>query len=200
MNPLALLVLLSQARTVPAFHAISIETTADVDVTIGATAKVEVSGPSDALGKLETTVDPQGTLHIKAPKSGKGTTPTYKVAITMPELHAIAVDGISNVHVAKLVTKQLALAVDGAATLDITGSVESLALAVSGGAQLRLANLKAHNAALQVSGLASGSLYADRSLAVSLSGTATLDLYGKPQVAKQVSGTLALRDHEGSIP
>ena len=190
---LPLLVLLSQARSVPAFHAISIETTADVDVTIGATANVVVSGPSDALGKLETTVDKQGSLHIKGPKGPKGTTPTYKVTITMPVLDAVAVAGISNVHVAKLSSKELALAVDGAATLDVTGSVESLALAVSGAAQLKLANLKTHETALQVSGLASGSLYVDQSLAVALSGTATIDLYGKPQITRQVSGTLELR-------
>jgi len=191
---LALLVLLSQARTVPAFHAISVETTADIDVTIGATAKVEVSGPADALGKLETTVDKKGTLRIIGPKGPKGTTPTYKVAITMPVLDAIAIDGISNVHVAKVSTKELAIAVDGAATLDVTGSLESLALAVSGAAQLQLKNLKTHETALQVSGLASGAMYVDQSLAVSLSGTATIDLYGKPQVSKSVSGTLALRD------
>lgn len=194
MATLALLVLLSQARTVPAFHAISIETTADVDVTIGATAKVEVSGPADALAKLETTVDKQGSLHIKGPKGPKGSTPTYKVAITMPVLDAIAVGGISNVHVAKVSTKELAIAVDGAATLDVTGAVDQFALSVSGAAQLKLVNLKTHQTALQVSGLASGTMSVDQSLAVSLSGTATIDLYGKPQVAKQVSGTLALRE------
>jgi Putative auto-transporter adhesin, head GIN domain len=191
---LPLLVLASQARSVSAFHAIAIETTADVDVTIGATTKVEVSGPSDELGKLETTVDKHGSLHIKGPKGSKGTTPTYKVTITMPVLDAVAVEGISNVHVAKLTANRIAVAVDGAATLDITGSVESLALAVSGAAQLKLANLKTHETALQVSGLASGSLYVDHSLAVSLSGTATIDLYGKPQVSKSVSGTLELRE------
>lgn len=191
---LPLLVIVSQARTVPAFHAIAVETTADIDVTIGATAKVEVSGPSDALGKLETTVDKHGSLHIKGPKGPAGTMPTYKVTITMPVLDAIAVEGISNVHVAKVSTKELAIAVDGAATLDVTGSVESLALAVSGAAQLKLANLKAHEMALQVSGLASGAMAVDQSLAVSLSGTATIDLYGKPQVSKSVSGTLELRE------
>ena len=194
MAPLALLVLLSQARTVPAFHAISVETTADIDVTIGPTAKIEVSGPSDALGKLETTVDKQGSLHIKGPKGPKGSTPTYKVAITMPVLDAIAIEGLSNVHVAKVSTDKLAIAVDGAATLDVTGSVESFALAVSGAAQLKLEKLKTHETALQVSGLASGAMYVDQSLAVSLSGTATIDLYGKPQIARQVSGTLALRE------
>ena len=192
MHLLALLVLLSQGRTVPAFHAISIETTADVAVTIGATSKVEVSGPEDWLGKLETVVDAHGTLRIRTPKGVKS--PTFKIAITMPAVDAIAVEGISNVHVVKLANKDLALSVDGAATLDITGSTDSLALAVSGAAQLRLANLKTHETALQVSGIAGGSLHADGSLAVSLSGTATLDLYGKPQVVKQVSGTLALRE------
>ncbi|MBV8759568.1 MAG: DUF2807 domain-containing protein [Deltaproteobacteria bacterium] len=187
------LLLLTQGRTVPSFHALSIETTADVDVTIGATPKVEVSGPDDWIGKLETTVDTHGTLRIRLPKAEKGKTPTFKVTITMPALDAIAVSGISNVHVGKIADKELSVAVDGAATLDITGATDSLALAISGAAQLKLASLKTHETALQVSGLASGSLHADRELSVQLSGTATLDLYGKPQVAKSVSGTLELR-------
>ncbi|HSN28540.1 MAG TPA: DUF2807 domain-containing protein [Kofleriaceae bacterium] len=189
MHLLALLVMLSEGRTVPAFHAISVETTADVDVTIGATAKVEVSAPNDWIGKLETTVE-HGSLHIRAPK---GKTPTFKVTITMPALDAIAVSGLSNVHVAGLSAKKLAVAVDGAATLDVSGSADSFALAVSGAAQLKLAGLKTHDSAIQVAGLASGALHADRALAANVAGTATLELYGKPQVAKQVSGTFDLR-------
>jgi len=194
MATLALLVVLSQARTVPAFHAISIDAAADVDVTIGPTTKVSVSGPSDALDKLETTVDKQGSLHIHGPKgNGTAKVPTFKIAITMPALDAIAVSRISNVHVAKLANKELAVSVDGAAELALTGSVDDFALSVGGTAGLKLAGLKTHQTALQISGLASGALSVDGSLAISLSGTATLDLYGKPQIARQVSGTLALR-------
>lgn len=190
MHLLALLVMLSEGRTVPAFHGISIETTADVDVTFGATTKVEVSGPSDWIGKLETTVE-HGSLHIRAPK---GKTPTFKVTITMPALDAISVSGLSNVHVANLSAKKLAVAVDGAATLDVSGTADSLALAISGAAQLKLAGLKTHDSALQVAGLASGALHADHALAANVAGTATLDVYGKPQVAKMVSGMFDLRE------
>ncbi len=190
MHLLALLVMLSQGRTVPAFHAISVETTADVDVTIGSTTKVEVSGPNDWIGKLETTVE-HGSLRIRAPK---GKTPTFKVTITMPALDAIAVSGLSNVHVAGLSAKNLAVAVDGAATLDVSGSAHSLALDISGAAQLKLAGLETHDSALQIAGLASGALRVDGALAANVAGTATLELYGKPQVVKQVSGTFELRE------
>jgi hypothetical protein len=168
MHLLALLVMVSEARTVPPFHAISIETTADVDVTIGAETKVAVSGPGARVGALETVVE-HGSLRIRGPKAAKGAKGTalaVKVTITMPALDAIAVEGVSNVHVARLSAKQLALAVDGAATLDVAGAADSLALAISGAAQLQLAGLQTHATALEVSGLASGPLRADRALAV----------------------------------
>ena len=179
-----------ESRTVPAFHAISIEAVADVDVTIGPATKVEVRAPKDWLGKLETKVE-HGSLQIRTP-GVKGKTPTFEVSITTPSLDAVSVAGISNLHLGALHTSQLALEVSGAATVDVSGSADSLAVAVSGAAQLKLAKLATHETALEVSGVASGAVRADRSLAVSISGTGTLDVYGKPSITRSVSGMATL--------
>jgi len=200
MKTLVLLALLSssafaddtvrETRGVTVFHGISIETVADVDVTIGPATKVEVSAPKDWLGKLETKVE-KGSLHIRTP-GVKGKTPTFKVTITTPSLDAVAIAGLSNFHAAALHASQLALEVDGAATFDITGSADSLSVAVSGAAELKLEKLATHQSALEVSGVATGALRADRSLAVSISGTGTLDVYGKPSITRSVSGMATL--------
>lgn len=200
MKTLVLLALLSspafaddtvrETRTVAAFHGISIEAVADVDVTIGPATKVEVSAPKDWLGKLETKVE-NGSLHIRTP-GVKGKTPTFKVTITTPSLDAVAIAGLSNFHAAALHASQLALEVDGAATFDIAGSADSLSVAVSGAAELKLEKLATHQTALEVSGVATGALRADRSLAVSISGTGTLDVYGKPSISRSVSGMATL--------
>jgi hypothetical protein len=200
MKTLVLLALLSspafaddtvrETRAVSAFRGISIETVADVDVTIGPATKVEVSAPKDWLGKLETKVE-DGSLHIRTP-GVKGKTPTFKVTITTPSLDAVAVAGLSNVHATALHATKLALDVDGAATFDIAGSADSLAVAVSGAAELKLEKLATHQTALQVSGVASGALRADRALAVSISGTGTLDVYGKPSISRSISGMATL--------
>src|SRR4051794_38840941 len=151
-----------ETRTVASFHAISIETVADVDITIGPVTKVEVSAPKDWLGKLQTTVE-HDSLHTRTP-SVKGKAPTFKVSITTPSLDAIAVDGISNVHTGPLHDKKLALAVSGAATFDISGSADSLAIAVSGVAELKLKDLASRQAALEVSGIISGAVRANQAL------------------------------------
>jgi putative autotransporter adhesin-like protein len=181
-----------ETRAVAAFHAIGIEAVADVDVTIGPVTKVEVSGPTDMLDKLETKVE-HGSLQIRTPAI-KGKSPTFKVTITTPALTAIAVSGLSNLHVGKLHQSELALDVDGAATFAATGSTDSLAVAVSGAAQLQLKDFATHQIALEVSGVASGAIRADQSLAVSFSGTGSLDVYGKPAITKSVSGMVTLNE------
>jgi hypothetical protein len=179
-----------ETRTVPAFHGISIETVADVDVTIGPVTRVEVTAPKDWLGKLETKVE-KGSLHVRTP-GVKGKTPTFKVSITTPSLDAVAIAGLTNFHATALDASQLALDVDGAATFDLSGSADSLSVAVSGAAELKLEKLATHQTALEVSGVATGALRADRWLAVSISGTGTLDVYGKPAITRSISGMATL--------
>ena len=183
-----------ETRTVPAFHGISVETVADLDVTIGPVTKVEVSAPKDALAKLETVVE-HGSLQLRAPGFRRDSGVTFKVSITTPSLDAIAISGVSNVHVAGLHAKELALAVDGAAEFHISGSADSLALAISGAAELDLQSLATHDTALQISGVISGAVRADRSVAASISGTGTIDVYGKPKsVTRAISGMATLTE------
>ncbi len=176
----------SEVRPVGAFRALSVETAADVELTIGPTTRVEVSAPKEWLGTLETRVQ-DGVLHIATP-GASGHLPAIKVTITTPTLDAIAVDGASHVHAMKLAAKDFAIEVGGAATLDLSGTTSDLAVAVSGDAQLKIKDLVAQTAAVQVSGVASGSLHATRSLAAAVSGSASLVVYGKPAITRAITG------------
>lgn len=176
----------SDVRPVPGFHAISVETAADVEVALGPVTRVEVSAPRDWLDKLETRVA-DGVLHVATP-GAHGHVPRFKVTITTPSLDAIAVAGAGNLHAAKLRAKDFAIEVSGAATLDLAGSVDKLAIAISGDAELKTKDLVAETTAVQVSGACSGALHATRSLAAAISGSASLVVYGKPAITRAITG------------
>jgi hypothetical protein len=191
MKPLLALLLVSSwadadVRSVGAFHGLSVDTAAEVDVAIGPTTHVEVDAPKDWLPKIATRVV-DGTLHIATPGSSRHL-PRIKVTITTPVLDAIAIVGASTLHALELAGSQLAINVSGVAELDLAGTIDQLAIAVSGEAEVKAKDLVTTNAAIHVSGACDGELHAKTALAASISGTAALVVYGKPSIARSITG------------
>jgi hypothetical protein len=191
MRPLLLLCLATataaaEPRPVPTFHGIAVETVVTIELAIGPTTKVDVSAPKDFLPKLETKVK-DGTLHIATP-GFKGKMPDVTVTITTPSLDAIAINGVAKIHATKLSGNQLAIAVDGAGDLDLSGKADQLQIAVSGALDLKAKDLVASTAAVQISGTCSGTLDVTRSLAAAISGAGNLVVYGKPSITRSISG------------
>jgi hypothetical protein len=183
----------SEVRQVGTFTGLSIETAAEVEVTIGPVSRVEVSAPSDWLPKLETRVE-RGVLHLATPGAHRHM-PTFKVTITTPSLDAIAIAGAGEVHASKLHAKRLAIEVTGAGELDLAGSTEELTLAIAGEAELHTKDLVADTATIQVSGACDATLHVTRSLSAAIAGTASVVVYGKPAITRSISGvgTIELR-------
>lgn len=179
-------VAVTEARSVPAFHQLAVETVVDVELTVGPATRVEVSAPKDFLPRLETKVV-DGTLHIKSPDV-KGKMPDVKVTITTPLLDAIAIDGVAKLHATKLATRALSIAVDGAGDLDLSGTAGDLQIAVSGALELKAKDLIAETGAVQISGTASGAVHLTKSLAAAISGVGNLVVYGKPSITRSISG------------
>lgn len=176
----------SQTRPVAAFHGLAVETVVDIELAIGPATRVEVSAPKDFLPRLETKVI-DGSLHIAAP-TAKGKLPDIKVTITTPSLDAIAIAGVAKIHAVKLAAGSLAIAVDGAGNLDLSGKADRLQIAVSGALQLQAKDLVAQTSAVQVSGTCSGTLDVRKSLAAAISGVGNLVVYGKPSITRSISG------------
>jgi len=191
MRPLLLLCLATataaaEPRPVPAFHGLAVETVVNIELTIGPATKVEVSAPKDFVPKVETKVT-DGTLHIATP-GVKGKMPDVTVTITTPSLDAIAIDGVAKIHATKLANSQLAVAVDGAGDLDLSGKADQLQIAVSGALELEAKDLVASTAAVHIAGTCSGTLNVTKSLAAAISGAGNLVVYGKPSITRSISG------------
>jgi hypothetical protein len=176
----------SESRAVIGFHGLAVETVVEIELTIGPTTQVTVTAPKDFLPKLDTKVT-DGTLHIATP-SVHGKMPDVKVTLTTPALDAIAIDGVAKIHATKLSASQLAIAVDGAGDLDLSGKADQLQIAVSGALELKAKDLVASTAAVHIAGTCSGALDVTKSLAAAISGVGNLVVYGKPQITRAISG------------
>jgi hypothetical protein len=177
----------SELRGVAAFHALDIRAAIDVDVAIGSPGKLELRGPKEWLGKLETRVE-NGTLTIAMPGSFNNV-PHLHAVIMMPTLDGIRVSGVSHMHVATLAEKVLEVGVSGVATIDLAGRADTLVVELSGTGEVRARNLAAHDATVGVSGSGNATIRATEDVDVSVSGVGNVTLVGKPAtIKKHLSG------------
>src|SRR4051812_46613323 len=140
----------SDVRSVGSFHGLSVTAVVDVDVTIGATTRVELRGPKDWLAKLETRVD-NGTLVLAMPGHyQKG--PKLHATITTPNLAAISLSGVGDVQASGLAEKALEVRLSGVGNVTLTGAAETLDVQVSGVGDVRAKELSSHSAHVQLSG------------------------------------------------
>ena len=177
----------NELRGVAAFHGLDIRAAIDVDVTIGSPGRVELRGPKEWLGRLETRVD-NGTLTIAMPGTWNHVPPLHAV-ITVPTLDAVFVSGVSHVHVGTLAEKVLEVGVSGVATIDLSGRADTLVVKLSGTGEIKARDLAAHDATVGVSGSGKATVRATQDVDVSVSGVGNVMVVGKPaNVKKHVSG------------
>jgi putative autotransporter adhesin-like protein len=177
----------SELRGVASFHGLDIRAAIDVDVTIGSPGRVELRGPREWLGRLETRVE-NGTLTIAMPGTWNHV-PHLHAVITVPTLDAVFVSGVSHMHVATLAEKVLEVGVSGVATIDLSGRADTLVVKLSGTGEVRARDLATHDATVGVTGSGNATVRATEDVDVSVSGVGSVTVIGKPaNVKKHVSG------------
>ena len=178
----------SETRSVAAFHAISVPGTLKVEITVGKPARVEVSGETDLLAKLTTTVK-DGVLVIDTPKRMRGRN-HLRATITVPELDAIELSGTAQVTAAGLAAAGLALRIPGTGSITVTGTTGTMEVAIDGTGEINADKLSAKDARVAIGGTGQASVRASQSVEVSVSGTGSVNIAGNPpRVKKSVTGT-----------
>jgi hypothetical protein len=184
--------IIQEARQVGAFHSITIAGALKVEVTVGKPARVELSGESDLLGKVTTTVK-DGVLVIDTPKRLQGRN-HLRATVTMPDLQSLLISGTADMKVTGVANAALAISVPGTGSLTIAGSTDALSLIVDGTGQITADKLAAKDARVEISGTGSASLRASQSIDVNVSGTGSVNVAGKPaRVRKSVTGTASVQ-------
>lgn len=177
-----------EARPVGAFQAITIAGAIEIDVVVGKAASVELSGESDLIGKVTTTVK-DGVLVIDTPKRMRNHR-HLRANVTVPDLAAILISGTANMKVAGIGNAGLDINVPGTGSLTLTGSTGSLRVRVDGTGSIDADRLAAKDARIDVGGTGQVTVRASQSVDIDVSGTGSIDVVGKPaHVRKSVTGT-----------
>jgi hypothetical protein len=181
----------TETRKLDAFTGLDVSTVLDVEVTIGATTKVEVRGPQEWVARLSTKVE-KGVLVASMP--GKwNNVPTLKLVVTTPSLRSIDLSGVVSLTASKLSGKSLDVDVSGVGSVVLSGAVEALRVESSGASNLDAQKLVTSTTAIELSGAGEATVHATKQLDVSLSGAGSVTAYGKPAtIHKSISGVGAL--------
>lgn len=186
----------TDVRPVGTFHGVDNAAVLDVDIAIGATARVELSGPKDWLARIETRVNGDGILELRMPDDHHNlhNPPKLHAQITVPALDLVMVSGVGDMRVGKLSTRALAVKLSGVGNITLAGSTEVLDAKLSGIGDIRARDLTAKAADVRVSGTGDMHVRVTDAVTAKVSGMGDITIAGRPpQVHRKVSGMGEIR-------
>jgi hypothetical protein len=182
--------LVTQTRTVSAFHAVDLAGTLEVEVTVGKPASVEVTGDADLVDKVRTTVK-DGVLVISTPDLHHiGHRDSHlRAIVSAPDLSSLALSGTGTMKATGVANERLAITLPGTGEIKVTGSTGTLQVTLDGTGDVSAKALAARDAVVALGGTGDARLRATRSLDARISGTGSIHVEGSPtQIKKSVSG------------
>ena len=179
----------TQARSLPAFTGVDLAGDNNIIVQVGARQSVIVHADSNLLRRVTTRVRSGRLVIGTTPGNLSAKSPMF-VAVSLPSLDALRLQGDGNISVTGIDSKSLTVALPGSGTIDATGTTTKLDVTISGEGTALLRRLIARDAKAALSGDGSIMLTARHSLTARVSGSGTV-LYGgnPPRVAERVTGS-----------
>jgi hypothetical protein len=167
----------TETRTLEPFDSVSIENNADATVTIGDTQSVMITGD---VGHTEARVH-DGKLTVS------GATPGVRVAIVLPHLRALQVNGYGKVSLVGL-RDPITIKANGAVELWGSGAVDSAELTMNGPSKFSLGKLEAKNLVVQINGVGDADVNATDNLVANVKGVGHVSYRGSPHLVTTIKG------------
>jgi hypothetical protein len=115
------------------------------------------------------------------------------VAVSVPALDSLRLQGAGNLSVTGIDSRSLAVAVPGSGNIEAAGTATKLEVTIGGAGTALLRGLTARDASAEISGDGSIMLTATRSLTATVSGSGTILYGGGPAaVTQSVTGSGAI--------
>jgi hypothetical protein len=181
-----------QTRNVAPFTTISNSGPVNLNIEVGKTQSVVVSGSDDYIEDIRTEVV-GGELRIKLHNDSHVDNRHWndmKITITVPRLTAFTMGGAGQTTLTHFSGDSLDIRFGGAGSLKADGSVKSLKLNVGGVGSIDLRDLHAEAADVSLGGVGSVKLWASQSLDANVGGVGSLTYYGEPKQVNTHGGGL----------
>lgn len=165
----------TETYSVEEFDRIDISSAFDAEIRVGEEQSVEVQVSSEVLDKVEIDVT-DGELRVGLGGSLIAASGPLEVVITTPSLEALEVSGASDVEVEGVDADDFELTVEGAASVEAEGRIESLSLTVDGAATVELDDVSVGDATVDIDGASNVSLSDARGVNGSIGGASNIDV------------------------
>jgi Putative auto-transporter adhesin, head GIN domain len=203
----------SEARDVGAFDAVSLTGGFNVVIRQGGATKVEIKADKNLMTYLETKVvegSKGRTLEI-GPKKGFNVSGTVNPTFTldMPTLRALAVAGSGTIKVEAMKTgsvdasiagsgdihfngldaERLGIKVSGSGDIVANGRAGSATVSIAGSGDVRAAGLAADEVKVSIAGSGDAQVQATKKLSVSIAGSGDVKYAGSPEISSSIAGS-----------
>ena len=177
----------TETRDVPAFDALAVSGSIVLDVSHDAAQSLAITVDDNLLEHVATEVSGT-TLTIRPRRSISPKTPLTVKAVLARPLRSLGTSGTVSGAVVGASGEVLELELGGSSELRVAGTVRRLDASLSGSGTLDARALMGDDVEVTISGAATVSVHAAKTLAATISGSGTVRYAGSPQVTKTISG------------
>ena len=198
----------TETRPITGFHAVNMQVSGDVEVSVSETFLVEVQGQGNLLPLLKTEVK-DGTLQIYFDQSVSYSEP-LKVRISGPSFDGLAIGGSGSIRVlTPLASEKMELdvagsgdiyllqanlqstscAIAGSGTIHLGGTANDLKSDIAGSGDIKAKDLTVNNLEVGISGSGSVTANVIQTLKADIAGSGGVRYTGQPTVDADISGS-----------
>ncbi|MCA8889680.1 MAG: DUF2807 domain-containing protein [Parvularculaceae bacterium] len=161
----------------------------DLKIEVGPDYSIRLSGPSDEMEKVQTTLSGQSlildTKDESRRKDRKSRRNGVKAVVILPDLHALDISGVVDAEVSGLDSADFSLELSGVGDVEISGRCDKFHANVSGVGELDAGGFECKAVDVNVSGVGEAKVYAADSVDARISGIGEISVYGAPSIIRK---------------
>lgn len=172
----------SEVRDLPEFSRIVIESSGDVNVTVGGEQRVEVFADDDKIDRVTTEVRGD-SLYVGI--EGRGnfwrSSGPVRLEVSVTTLNGVEINGSGDISVKNVDSGRFDIEINGSGDVDLDGKCADLNIKVGGSGDIDARNMKCSTADLDINGSGDVYAYATESVVLDINGSGDITLYGDPK-------------------
>ncbi len=186
---------ISETRAASGFTSISLESSADVNVTFGTAESVVITAEDNIAPLIETNVQNHQLIIKTRPLATFSTTKPVRINLTMKSLERVSMSGSGNINVPEVTGDAISVDMPGSGNITIGGTANSVNINMDGSGNIFCDKLITKSATVVLKGSGNITVYASDSLDATNSGSGDIRYSGSPaSVSKKVTSSGSIHE------
>ena len=188
----------TEDRPVGTFQVIHFDGAAQMDILVGTTPSLSITGSQKSLAAFTSRVEGDKLILDSHNTLWQPTTGKLSVRVTLPQLRALKVSGAGQITVNGISGDALDILFEGAATLEASGKVGNLQVQMNGAGKMDLSRLEAESATVTANGAGTIDVNSTAALDATVNGVGSINYSGTPaKVTTAINGVGSISPRNG---